>query len=322
MSAHTVLVFANPTDSYLKLLDELPSETRIVVGNRAEAFTEAAPEADVLLVGMGGKDAFRATWPLTKRVCWIHSLSAGIEGLLTPDMIASPVPLTNAAGVFAWSLGEFAVTSMLYFAKDLPRMLANQRARRWEQYDVDVLCGKTLGIVGYGGIGRASAERAKPFGMKIAALRRRPDRSKDDPLVDEVYTPDRLKELLAISDYVVVAAALTDQTRGLIGEAELRAMKPNAVIINLGRGPVIVESALIRALEEQWIRGAALDVFDVEPLPSDHVFWGMQNVLLSPHCADHTEGWLEDTMRFFLRNFERLDSGAPLENVVDKAKGY
>ena len=128
--------------------------------------------------------------------------------------------------------------------------------------------------------------------------------------------------MLAECDFVLCAAPLTPQTRGLIGEAELKAMKKTAVIINIGRGPVIVESALIQALQEGWIRGAALDVFDVEPLPEGHPFYSLENVLLSPHCADHTPTWTEEAMEFFLENFERFRAGEPLLNITDKKNGY
>jgi phosphoglycerate dehydrogenase-like enzyme len=129
-------------------------------------------------------------------------------------------------------------------------------------------------------------------------------------------------EMLAQSDYVVVTTPLTDETRGMIGERELQAMKPDAVVINLGRGPVIDEAALVRALAEKRIKGAALDVFDTEPLPDGHVFYRLENVLLSPHCADHTPDWTEQGMRFFLAQFERWAQGKPLENVVEKRQGY
>jgi phosphoglycerate dehydrogenase-like enzyme len=176
--------------------------------------------------------------------------------------------------------------------------------------------------VGYGDIGRAVASRAKAMGMRVVAVRRRPELSADDPEVDEVLPMTRIPDLLKQADYVTVAAPLAEGTRGLIGEAELGAMKPDAVIINIGRGPVIAEAALVQALQERRIRGAALDVFDEEPLAEGHPFYRLDNVLLSPHCADHTPTWLEDAMRFFLDNFERYRNGEPLLNVVDKRLGY
>src|SRR5207342_663472 len=143
-----------------------------------------------------------------------------------------------------------------------------------------------------------------------------------DPPVSQIFGPaDRIR-MIEQCDYIVVSAPLTSETRGLIGEAEFAAMKPNAVIINVGRGPVIDEAAMIRALTEKRIRGAALDVYDTEPLPEGHPFYKLENVLLSPHCADHTSDWTEQAMRFFLAQFERFDSGQMLENVVKKEQGY
>jgi len=137
-----------------------------------------------------------------------------------------------------------------------------------------------------------------------------------------VYGPEGLLEMLSRSDYVVVAAPLTPETRGMIGAKEFAAMKPGAVIVNVGRGPVIDEAAMIRALTERRVKGAALDVFEREPLPADHPFYELENVLLSPHCADQTAGWEANAMRFFLTQFERFRKGEPLLNVVDKKRGY
>jgi phosphoglycerate dehydrogenase-like enzyme len=158
--------------------------------------------------------------------------------------------------------------------------------------------------------------------MKVVAVRRRSALSANDPDLARAYPPEGLREMLSVSDYVVVSTPLTGETRGLIGDAELRSMKSSGVIINVGRGPVIVESALIAALAEKRIRGAALDVFDVEPLPTGHPFYQLDNVLLSPHSADHVVGWADSAMNQFIENFERYRSGQPLENLVDKKAGY
>jgi phosphoglycerate dehydrogenase-like enzyme len=239
-----------------------------------------------------------------------------------PELIASEIPLSNSRGVFARSLGEFVLGAALYFDKDFERMKRQQRAGRWEIFDVEELYGKTMGIVGYGSIGRACARLAHAFGMKVLALRRNPQHSDGDRLIDRVYPPEQLNDLMSASDFVVVAAPLTDATRGMVGDAAIRAMKASAIFMNVGRGPVVDEAALIDALRNGRIRGAALDVFEHEPLPDGHPFYGMENVLLSPHCADHTPGWIEGAVEFFLDNFDRFRNGKPLENVVDKHAGY
>jgi phosphoglycerate dehydrogenase-like enzyme len=143
-----------------------------------------------------------------------------------------------------------------------------------------------------------------------------------NPLVAETYPPERRIEMISRCDYVVVAAPLTSETRGMIGEAEFAAMKPTAVVINVGRGPVINEEAMVRALTGGRIAGAALDVFDHEPLPAGHPFYKLENVLLSPHCADHTPDWLDNAMKFFIAQYERFRKGEPLLNIVDKKLGY
>ena len=177
--------------------------------------------------------------------------------------------------------------------------------------------------MGYGDIGRAVASRARAMGMRVLALKRHaPPVDSADAFADRVFGPENRMEMLSRSDYVVVTAPLTPETRGMIGDAEFAAMKPAAVIINVGRGPVIDEAAMVRALSERRIKGAALDVFDQEPLPEGHPFYKLDNVLLSPHCADHTATWIDDAMRFFLTQFERYRKGEPLLNVVDKRLGY
>ena len=265
-----LLVISNATASNLRLLDKLPEPVEVRVGDDVEFLKTHAPEADVILNGSHHGELLHAVLPCARRVKWIHVLSAGVDKILFPELIESPVPVTNGRGVFKDSLAEFSIASILFFAKDLRRLVSSQEAGRWEQFDVVQIRGQVLGV----------------------------------------------------SDYVVVSTPLTSDTRGLIGDAELRAMKSSAVIINVGRGPVIVEQALIAALTEKRIQGAALDVFDVEPLPEGHPFYKLDNVLLSPHSADHVVGWADSAMNQFIENFERFRNGQPLENVVDKKAGY
>jgi phosphoglycerate dehydrogenase-like enzyme len=304
------------------MLEALPDATTIAAGSRVEAFEETAADATVIFSWSVSGNVLERVFAIAPRVRWVHSRSAGLESVLFPALAESPALLTNGRGVFSESLGEFVVGAALFFAKDFRRMLRSQEAGIWDQFDIQPIEGATMGIVGYGDIGRAIAKRAHALGMKVLALRKRPQQSAGDPLVDEVFPPERKMEMLARCDYIAAAAPLTPETRGMIAGPELRAMKKTAVVMNVGRGPVIDEAALVRALEEGWIQGAALDVFDREPLPAGHPFYRLKNVLLSPHCADHTPEWLADAMRFFLQQFERFRNGEPLLNVVDKARGY
>jgi phosphoglycerate dehydrogenase-like enzyme len=257
----------------------------------------------------------------SRKVRWVHSRSAGLDSILFPELVQSPVPLTNGTGVFSQSLGEFALAAILYFAKDFRRMLRNQEAGRWEQFLVEEIAGQTVGIVGYGDIGRAVARRVHAMGMRVLALKRHAPAS-GDPLVAQFYKPQDLSEMLAQCDYIVIATPLTPETHHMISDAAFAAMKPNAVVINVGRGPVIDQVALVRALTAGKIKGAGLDVFEQEPVPSGDPIFKFENVLISPHCADQTKTWLNQAMGFFLQQYERFSNGQSLENIVEKHLGY
>jgi phosphoglycerate dehydrogenase-like enzyme len=295
------------------------------VGIDAETLDQFAPEADILLYsGFVGGIPFKPIWERTKHLKWVHSLSAGVEGALIPELIDSTVPLTNARGVFAPSLAEFVILAMLYFYKRVRRLVESQRAHKWDNFLVDWLRGKTMGIVGYGEIGRECARLAKALGVRIHAIRRNPERSQNDPIADRLFSPTELHQMLAEVDVVLAAAPLTPETKHMLGKAAFAVMKPSAIVINVGRGPVIDEAALAEALQKEQIAGAALDVFEVEPLSKDSPLWDMENVLISPHCTDRTTNpdWLDLSAQCFVDNFHRYMKGEPLKNVVDKKAGY
>jgi phosphoglycerate dehydrogenase-like enzyme len=323
MDDNTILVLANPSEPQLAMLSALPPNTCLVVGDSIEALRAAAPNAGVIFNWSGSRALLREVFLISPKVRWVHSRSAGLDSLLFPELVESPVPLTNGTGVFSGSLGEFALAAILYFAKDFRRMIRNQAAGRWEQFDITEIAGQTVGIIGYGDIGRAVATRVRAMGMHVLAVKRHPPAAREvDPLVEQIYTPKHRVEMISRCDYVVVAAPLTPETKSMVSTAEFAAMKPSAVIINVGRGPVIDEEPMLKALTEGRIKGAGLDVFTHEPLPAGHPFYQLENVLLSPHCADHTADWLDQAMRFFLDNFERFRKGEPLRNVVQKHLGY
>ena len=318
-----VLVLSDPNEPQLSMLDELHETATMLIGNSRDAFKKAAASAEVIFNWSGSLSLIREVFLMSYAVQWIHSRSAGLERTLFPELIASDVTMTNGSGVFSPSLGEFALGAILYFAKDFRHMIRNQMAGVWEPLDVLPIAGQTVGIVGYGDIGRAVAVRVRAMGMNVLAVKRHVSaQNNSDPLANQIYGPDRRIEMLSRCDYIVVAAPLNAETHALIGEAEFAAMQASAVIINVGRGPVIDERAMIKALSEQKIKGAALDVFDEEPLPKGHPFYKLENVLLSPHCADHTPDWLDNAMRFFIAQFKRFRRGEPLLNVVDKKSGY
>jgi phosphoglycerate dehydrogenase-like enzyme len=322
MDPITLLVISSPKYPFLRFLDQLPQPVQVHTSDNVDFLKEHAPEADVILNGFHDGSALRAILPLAPKLRWVHALSAGVEKVLSPELLESPVPLTNGRGVFGPALAEFSVAAMLYFAKDLRRLIRQQEAARWEQFDVAFLRGQTLGVIGYGGIGRECARLAHALGMKVIALRRRTPSPENDPILERSFERAQLNEMLSLSDYVLAAAPLTPETEGMIGGGEFHFMKSSAVFINVGRGAVVVEADLISALNQHIIRGAALDVFEHEPLPADHPFYRMENVLVSPHCADHTTGWMELAVKQFVENFQRFRDGQPLEYLVDKNAGY
>jgi phosphoglycerate dehydrogenase-like enzyme len=313
-----VLVLARRGDPGLPALSSLPEGTRAVVAHSAEEAIPHAAQADAVLAALG-RGPLQAVWPHARRLRWVHSRPAGLDHILFPELVASDVVMTNSRGVFSSSLAEFALLGLLFFHKDVRRLLRQQADAQWQVFEPGELRGRTLGIVGYGDIGRAVAAVVRPLGVRIVALRRRPA---PDPLVDEMVPADRLLDMLSRVDDVVVAAPLTADTHHLVGESAFRALRPGGVIVNVGRGPVVDETSLMAALDQGRLLGAALDVFEQEPLPPDHPFWRMDNVLVSPHTADHTAGWEANTMPVFVENLRRFRDGEPLLNRVDKRLGY
>jgi phosphoglycerate dehydrogenase-like enzyme len=321
------LLVISPTDHYaLRNLEPLCVRSEMSISNEQAELERLAPDAEVILFcGLSGAAVdFREVYRHARSLRWIHSAAAGIEKLLFPELIASAVTVTNARGVYKRSLAEFAVLGILFHTKKVRRLVDSQRTRTWDDFLVSFANERLLGVVGYGEIGRECALLAKGLGLKVCALRRSPGKSARDPLLDAIFGPDELHRMLAQVDVLLLSAPLTPDTHHLIGDAEFACMKPGAIVINVGRGPVMDEAALVRALQSGRIAGASLDVFEHEPLPEDSPLWDMDNVLISPHCTDRTTNpdWLDLSMRFFVANFERYLNGEPLENVVDKAAGY
>jgi phosphoglycerate dehydrogenase-like enzyme len=326
MHKPNILVVCPPGHYVLRNLASIREQAQVWIGNDTTALAEHAPEAEIILYSSltGQSVDFREVWRHAQHVKWIQSLAAGVENLIIPELVESPVIVTNARGVFKRSLADFAIFGILFHYKRGRRLIESQRAHRWDDFRVDWLPGKIMGVVGYGEIGRECARLAHALGMKIYAVRRKPQNSTGDPILDRIFPPESLHDMLREIDVLVAAAPLTKETHHMIGESEFRAMKASSMVINVGRGPVIDQEALIRALQEKKIAAAALDVYESEPLPSDNPLWDMENVLLSPHCTDRTENpdWLDLTMQLFLDNFERYQKGEPLLNVVDKKAGY
>ena len=281
------------------------------------------PDADIVL----GWAVRRENFARASRLRWIQLTAAGVGSLLFPELVESPVIVTNGRGLHAESMAEHAIGVILMFARQLHLARDAQREARWIQAELwhgptpfTRVEGSTLGVVGFGSVGRATARRARALGMRVLAVRRRP--AADAAPADEQWGVEKLDDVIAVADWLVLCAPLTRDTRGLIGGERLARMKPGAVIVNLGRGGLVDEPALIAALKDHRIRGAALDVFDEEPLPATSPLWGMPQVIVTPHISGLDPRLWERGMQLFGRNLRAFLDGRPLENVVDKHAGY
>lgn len=252
---------------------------------------------------------------------WIHSPSAGMDRADPDDY--RHLLLTNSSGAAAPPMAEYVIAAMLLFAKGFPHMARRQREHVWDRrFTAREIGGRTCGIVGLGAIGRETARRARALGMRVVGIRRTISGPATDEDADEMLPPNELPRLLRESDYVVLAVPLTDETRGMIGAEELAMMKPDAVLINIARGPVVDEEALIAALRDGAIAGAALDVFNQEPLPATSPLWDMENVIVTPHFSAGSDRYSERVAAIACENLRRYLAGEPLRNVVDLDRGY
>jgi phosphoglycerate dehydrogenase-like enzyme len=262
------------------------------------------------------------------RLRWVHSAAAGVRASLFEEMRASDVVLTNSAGIYADPLAEWAIAAVLHFSRALDVAASGKRDRRWP-YDEMAgfghaqreVAGSTVGIVGYGGIGRAIGRKAKALGMRVLAVRSRIGRELPEA-ADEAFGPEDLMDVLGRCEFVVLSLPETGGTKGLIGAPELERMRPDSVLLNLSRGSIVDEEALVVALRSGGIRGAALDVFREEPLPADSPLWTLDNVLITPHAGSISPRFWERQTDLMVRNIGHYLAGGRMENLVDKTRGY
>jgi phosphoglycerate dehydrogenase-like enzyme len=285
-------------------------------------YTEIEAALDDIEIAVGGFP--NRLLPRARNLRWIQQWGAGADWLLrVPEAAEMDFVLTSASGVHAIPISEQILAYLLAFARGLHRAICAQVRHEWHRETKETLfelAGQTLLLIGVGAIGGRTAKVAAALGMRVLGVRRDP--SLNAPDVEAMYSPERLLDALPEADFVVVTAPLTHETQGLIGERELRAMKPTAYIVNIGRGGTIHEDVLIRALQEGWIAGAGLDVFATEPLPADSPLWDMRNVIITGHYAGMTPQYDERALAIFLDNLRRYRAGQPLQNIVDKRLGY
>ena len=291
-------------------------------------------DAEVLLRGRLPADTFDRILSRAPNLRWVHSATAGVERALTPASKARGLVITNARGVFSRPIAEYVMLMILAVSRRLPQLLELQQERTWQPLEARELRDVTVGIVGLGSIGRSIAALATAFGSRVIATRRRADSSaaaatgEDDEsppgpvTLDRVLSPEQLPELLAESDFVVLAAPLTGDTRGMIGERALHGMKRGAWVINVARGELVDERALLRALRDGPIGGAVLDTFVQEPLPPTSPLYRASNLILTPHTAWSSARVLDRSIELFCENLRRYAAGSTLLNVVDASAGY
>lgn len=306
--------------------DTRPPDMRAIEAEAVVRYTDEAGLVDAL----SGADAFfvydflstavPGAWHAADRLRWLHIASAGVDPVLFPGLQESDVVLTNSRGVFDGAIAEYVLGVVLAFAKDFVRSWDLQRRRQWKHRESERIAGRRVLVVGTGPIGRSIARMVRAAGMSVAGVGRRP--REGDPDFGDVYASTDLARHLPEADYVVAVAPLTEQTKGMFDAEAFAAMKPGARFVNVGRGELVVTSDLVGALRDGSLGGAALDVFDAEPLPPESPLWTMENVLISPHMSGDFVGWRNTLVEVFADNFRRWRAGEPLRNVVDKQLGY
>jgi phosphoglycerate dehydrogenase-like enzyme len=295
---------------------------RLATVRRAGAaeLTAALPGTEVLFMWDFWSDALAGAWPHADALRWVHIAGSGVDRLLFPELVASDVVVTNSRGVFDEPIAEYVLGLVLCFAKDLHTTLRFQDQRRWRHRETERVTGARALIIGTGPIGRAIGRRLTAMGMTVGAIGRTGRPAEAD--LGEVRPHAELHEALAEADYVILAAPLTDTTRGMIDAAALARMRPTARLINVGRGGLVVEQDLIEALRADRIAGAALDVFATEPLTESSPLWEMPGMIVSPHMSGDAIGWREELVELFTDNLGRYRQGDTLRNIVDKQLGY
>ncbi|MDQ4007724.1 MAG: D-2-hydroxyacid dehydrogenase [Actinomycetota bacterium] len=287
---------------------------------RAPELADALRGAEVLLAWDFTTPALSGAWSGADRLRWVHTASAGVDNVLTPEVRGSDVLVTNSRGVFETPIAEYVTGLVLMTAKDMLGTWQRQQRREWQHRETHSVQRRVAVVVGVGPIGRAVGRMLSGVGLRVRAVGR--SRRTSDPDFGEVAPAEELHAQVADADYVVLAAPLTPDTRGMVDRDVLAAMPATAMLINVGRGELVVEDDLVAALRSGEIGSAALDVFEREPLPDDSPLWTMPQVLVSPHMSADTIGWRDDLAALFVENLGRWCKGEPLRNVVDKDLGY
>ncbi len=315
-------------ERHIAAIKSVSDEIELVHTSRSqlEAGDIPNPGADILLVESSGRKSYKEELPMpafatlvTPRLRWLQSCSSGIGHILDLDLVPAKVEITKAAGVHAVALAESVMAAVLSWAKQLERRRKNQDERRWDELPCIEIRGKVICMIGTGHIGTAAAQRSQAFGLKTVGVRRS---GRPCGFFDQIFSQDRLIDALASADFVVVACPLTAETEGMIGVRELAGMKRGAYLINIARGRILQDEAVLAALKSGQLGGAFLDAFDPEPLPADHPYWSAPNVTLTPHDSHASEFIGDNIVDLFCANLRRWIAGEPLANRIDRSLGY
>lgn len=308
-----VLVLVAPDEDDLPGLDGLPDDAKITTVREESELRAALPDAEVLVVTDFRTGLLERCWPSDTRLKWVHATSAGVDALMFDALIESGVTLTNARGVFDRGIAEYVLGAVLLFAKDTLGNLHYQREHQWCHRDTELIEERQVLVIGAGSIGGEVAQLLRATGMKVTGVARS---AREDNRFDQVIANDDLFDALPEADVVVITAPLTGATQGLFDAKAFAAMKTSARLINVGRGPIVNTDDLVTALRNSDIAGAALDVFEEEPLPRRHPLWDMPNVMISAHMAGDFIGWRKALGEQFVDNFRRYRESSALFNVV------
>ena len=321
MESIKILFLSNISEKHMKTIESLDKRIRVFKGKNTIESVEQLADTDI--VASLGWEFPREAFLASPKLKWIHALSAGVDALFYPEFIQSKVVLTNSRGVYDIPVAEHAYALLTGLTRGIDRFHSLQLQKIWKRSPVTEMEGRTMGIIGLGSIGREIARKAKEgYNMHVIATKKRI--RGEEPFVDEILPAEELATLLERSDFVVVAAALTKETEGLIGEHELRRMKKSAYIVNIARGRIIQSPALIKALHEGWIAGAGLDVTDPEPLPPDDPLYDAPNMIITPHMAamapaDRHE---ERIVQVFTANLKAYLKNEAMPTHVDQERRY
>ena len=311
-------VYHDEPAEYLPLLEALIPAERLRVCTRWDGLHEILPELDALLAFRFRNRPFpRDAILAAPRLKWVQLSSAGVDHIVPFDSTALTV--TNTSGLHADSVALYVLTAVTHLLWDMPRLRRQQLEHRWQRRSLPSLVGRTIGVIGAGHIGRRIGLAAKAVGMVPIGVRRG---GRAVVGFERVLGPEGLEELLSRSDVVVVSLPLTAETRGLLDDRRLRALRRSAYLVNVSRGGIVDEAALHRVLQQGGIAGAVLDVFEREPLPHSSPLWDLPNVLITPHVAGEFERWPSAVAAFFCENLRRWTAGDPLVNVIESIKGY